>query len=397
MSIILNDQVIAGGDKLPGRNIGELVASTIPLIDSGLHLLDGALVNGQGIYKGFVSYIAALYDSGDYSGLFATEANWQAAIASFGVCGKFVYDSTNNTVRLPKITGITEGTTDLTALGSLVQAGLPSMTSNTTGAHTHTRGTMNITANVYNIPLQSKTVPLVRSGAFYDSSTGGAAEAVKSTAMEDAGTNIDNIGFDASKSWSGATSSNGDHSHTVSWGANTNTVQPQTIKVLYYIVIANTIKTPIEVDINEVATDLNGKADTSLTNVPSDCKVLDGQWVSSSVGLASSYTNAPTTTNTTYSLSTYLPNDNYNYEVLVYAIVRSGATAANYLLLDIQTDLGFNCYISGVQTRTSSTIYSCGSCIVPVGTGRQVIVIANDNNNGAYRLYAKGYRRIGTN
>ena len=48
---------------------------------------------------------------------------------------------------------------------------------------------------------------------------------------------------------------------------NSNTVQPQSTKVLYYIVIANTTKTAIEVDIDEIATDLNGKADTDLSNV----------------------------------------------------------------------------------------------------------------------------------
>jgi hypothetical protein len=47
---------------------------------------------------------------------------------------------------------------------------------------------------------------------------------------------------------------------------NSTTVQPQTIKVLYYIVIANSTKTDIQVDIDEIATDLNGKADTDLTN-----------------------------------------------------------------------------------------------------------------------------------
>ena len=54
------------------------------------------------------------------------EATWQATVAQYGACGKFVYDSTNNTVRLPKVTGIVEGTIDATALGELVEAGLPS-------------------------------------------------------------------------------------------------------------------------------------------------------------------------------------------------------------------------------------------------------------------------------
>ena len=96
------------------RNIGEIVTSTIPLTDAGLHLLDGALLS-YGSYQAFVDYIADLYDSGDYPDLFDTEADWQASVTTYGVCGKFVYDSINNTVRLPKITGFIEGTTDVTA------------------------------------------------------------------------------------------------------------------------------------------------------------------------------------------------------------------------------------------------------------------------------------------
>ena len=73
------------------RNIGEIVTSTIPLTDAGLHLLDGTLLSGSGIYAAFVDYIADLYDSGNYTAIFDTEANWQSAVTQYGVCGKFVY------------------------------------------------------------------------------------------------------------------------------------------------------------------------------------------------------------------------------------------------------------------------------------------------------------------
>ena len=53
-----------------------------------------------------------------------------------------------------------------------------------------------------------------------------------------------------------------------------NTVQPQTIKGYYYIVIATSTKTDIQVDIDEIATDLNGKADTDLTNITNQAKIL---------------------------------------------------------------------------------------------------------------------------
>jgi hypothetical protein len=213
------------------RNIGEIVTSTIPLTDAGLHLLDGSLISGTGAYADFVTYIAGLVST--YPDLFETEADWQTAVTTYGVCGKFVYDSVNNTVRLPKITGIVEGTTDLTALGDLVEAGLP----NITGTWTYFGG------NAYGSDSSLLfTGAIQRDGTASTSKSSGGGSATA--------TGIASI----------------DASRSSSIYGNSNTVQPQTIKVLYYIVIATSTKTNIQVDIDEVTTDLNGKADNDLSN-----------------------------------------------------------------------------------------------------------------------------------
>ena len=213
------------------RNIGEIVQSTIPLTDAGLHLLDGGVIQ-RGSYADFVDYIAGLVST--YPDLFTTEANWQSAVTTYGVCGKFVYDSVNNTVRLPKITGFTEGTTDLTALGDLVEAGLP----NITGSSTYSGNSYGlVTSGAYT------------EGAFYIGST----SRVYSWASAASANVGRDLLFDASRS--------------SSIYGNSTTVQPQTIKVLYYICIATSTKTQIQVDIDEIATDLNGKADVDLSNI----------------------------------------------------------------------------------------------------------------------------------
>jgi hypothetical protein len=360
------------------RNIGEIVASTIPLTDAGLHLLDGALIDGSGSYSAFVEYIADLYNadptasyfaqSGSYEEIWtqpiltsngtmggdsfactqdkaelqsyayklfdgdnSTQWNtwstsspqtgtitiynpvplkitsigiinyynfsaiivsgsddntnwtnisstltsnnlnqtlslnnsnhykyykfvcstssqniasytwsinatyqvslspenwWQQQVSTYGVCGKFVYDSVNNTVRLPKITGFIEGTTDPTALGDLIQAGLP----NITGSGESHNGSLRLMAGAFSTLSTGSSVPANTSGAF-----------------------TEKFDFDASRS--------------SSIYGNSHTVQPQAIKVLYYIVIATTTKTDIQVDIDEIATDLNGKADVDFGNV----------------------------------------------------------------------------------------------------------------------------------
>ena len=157
--------------------------------------------------------------SGRQTSGFVTEEEWQQSITDYGVCGKFVYDSVNNTVRLPKITGIIEGTTDATALGDLVEAGLPQIPDHRHYYHYSERpdgtGWPEFGNQKYG-PTQTDGISYIAPSDIYGKS---------------------------------------------------DTVQPQTIKVLYYIVIATSTKTDIQVDIDEIATDLNGKADVDLTNV----------------------------------------------------------------------------------------------------------------------------------
>lgn len=237
MSLYLGTSPIAVNSS--SRNIGEIIQSTIPLTDAGLHLLDGSLISGSGSYSAFVVYIAGLVSS--YPDLFETEANWQQSVTTYGVCGKFVYDSVNNTVRLPKITGFTEGTIDTTTLGNLTEAGLPNITGKT--------------------------------GAIYSSND----------YITGALTNTTHIGgnYGITPSTSGGTKGRYvelDASNSNSIYGNSTTVQPQAIKVLYYIVIATSTKTNIEVDIDEIATDLNGKADVDLSNVNASGTALASGW-----------------------------------------------------------------------------------------------------------------------
>lgn len=206
------------------RNIGEIITSTVPLSDAGLHLLDGSVIQGSGSYAAFVTYMAGLVSS--YPNCFTDETTWQNTVTSKGACGKFVYNSTANTIRLPKITGFIEGTVDSTALGQLIDAGLPNIT-----------GQFN--AGGHQVSPQT-------SGALYVSAN-----------RQSGNSGNDNyavlFGFDASLS-------------NPIYG-NSPTVQPQSIKVFYYIVVATSVKTNIEVNIDNIATDLNNKVDVAqLTN-----------------------------------------------------------------------------------------------------------------------------------
>lgn len=214
----------SGGSEGSVRNIGEIVQSTVPLSDAGLHLLDGGVISGSGSYSAFVTYVAGLVSG--HSELFTTESDWQTSVTNYGVCGKFVYDSQNNTVRLPKYGSqiISSLPQDITVKGNGKTLGL-------------TDGTNNY--GLSNPPYGSANA-LGFSTDFYDKDVGTTLSAAT----------IANIGKTLGVTTDGSKS-----------GIIANTSDIPTEDCYYYIVIATSTKTQIEVDIDEVMTDLNGKVD----------------------------------------------------------------------------------------------------------------------------------------
>lgn len=137
----------------------------------------------------------------------------------------------STTFNLPKLNdgsfvrGVASG-----SVGTKYSASLPPLTSSSAGAHTHTRGTMNITGRV-----ATETEVQITEGAFskwYNGDDGG---------FQGGRIQPDGFIFDASKSWTGATSSNGAHTHTITNSAgvamNGTTVLPQSVGTSFIIKI----------------------------------------------------------------------------------------------------------------------------------------------------------------
>lgn len=225
------EKVELGGGA--SRNIGEIVASTIPLTDAGLHLLDGSLILGGGIYSAFVDYIASIYDA--TANYFCTESEWQTAVTTYGVCGKFVYDSVNNTVRLPKYSNkiyTQELDTSAPVLGNGIGITLTDGTSNgSIGQFTTTNIATYLSSNRLNVGSAVGTGTDNYSGVLPNNKV---------------------LGLTTDPTKSGI----------IAQLSNITT----SLDGYYYIVIATSTKTDIQVDIDAIATDLNGKADVDLTN-----------------------------------------------------------------------------------------------------------------------------------
>lgn len=197
------------------RFVGEVFSSLVPINDNGVKLLDGSVLEVGGIYDEFINHIVGFKEG--YPNLFCTEEEWNTSISTYGVCGKFVYVE-GASLRLPKITGFIEGTLDATELGNLIEAGLPNITGSS-GAPYYT------------------ALSISDFGAFY-------AEGDYSVPISENGrTQISNVRFDASR--------------LNSTYGKSDTVQPQSIRVYYYIVVANGIKQDVEIDLDNVLTEVN--------------------------------------------------------------------------------------------------------------------------------------------
>jgi hypothetical protein len=252
MSIYKGTTPLAGiaTPHLDTRNIGQIIQATMPLSDAGLHLLDGSLLT-SGSYSAFITYMASMYVSNPE--LFTTEADWQTSVTNYGVCGKFVYDSVNNTVRLPKkssterhlIKSVHNGEAwcDIYSDGWCEQGNSrESMNSDSIKAIDLLVPFVDTNYSVFNIALGSGITGNARSNPMLGTNRT---------------TSGFNLGQDTYADQGGIWEAKG--FVDVSDLGSETTYQ--------YIVIANSTKTEIEVDIDEIATDLNGKADVDLSNV----------------------------------------------------------------------------------------------------------------------------------
>ena len=128
----------------------------------------------------------------------------------------------------------------------------------------------------------------------------------------------------------------------------------------------------------------------------------DGQWVRKDVTVFSS-TTWDSTGAKSYSVTNYLPDNNYIYEVIVCSYATTGATAGDTVAWWAMNQDSKCPQVMGYsRTRTASNTFSSGQGVLPV---RQVngtltlkmnvtgIGASGTGNNG---LYLRGYRRLGT-
>lgn len=256
------------------------------------------------IQTGSLPLIGGVYDRTIYADLWAwaqtqgpyliTESEWQALAEANGGAVPFYSDGDGSTTfRVPALTVYVKGTSSIDAIGDYLADTFAShkhnvsATTNSTGAHTHTRGTMNITG--FEMSGRNQSLPNTVEGAFY-----GVENSDSKTIMvyntTRASTGDYRQGFDASRSWTGETSSNGAHTHTVTiseTAQGSEETRPKTIVGIYCVVAFGYVVSSGEVDLDSVSTLLADTqqaiqdAETSIeeqlaaTNTTIDTKLAD--------------------------------------------------------------------------------------------------------------------------
>ena len=334
---IIDDNVASNKRQ---RTIGEIVYSLFPLTDVTLHLLDGSVIDGTGVYNQFYTFMKNLYDNG-YDKCFTTEADWQSSVTTYDVCGKFVLDTENQTIRLPLVDGFIEGTLVEDEIGDVIAAGLPNITGET---RIYTEYNLNNTDFVNR-----------NKGAFYydmsnDSTTAMGTSTNMATGTYDA---IRQIPFDASRS-------------NQIYG-NSTTVQPQAIKGFYYIVLATDVDLTLSADTDAIINDVTnlqtevGGADyvveyqrpTSENNYRW-YRLYKSGWIEQGGKMTITYT---ANTNTSIPITFLKQMSDTGYTIMLTSSDRSSVHNSNWTYLEgSQTVSGFDgrTYTTGITTTATA-------------------------------------------
>lgn len=127
-----------------------------------------------------------------------------------------------------------------------------------------------------------------------------------------------------------------------------------------------------------------------------DKSELDGFWVGKALTLASSeQINAKATK--TYDLSSYLPDDNNVYEVMVSGRFFSNNVLGNYLDVTCASSILKNVVLARICSRAAGSFDQGISTIIPVGKNRTLSFTNNAPNPSAingFSVYLTGYRKV---
>ena len=277
-----------------------------------------------------------------------TYEEYQSDIDNYGKCVKFGLDTASGKFKVPTIpdgTHIQQAMSD-EELGKSYNAGLP-----------------NITGNFNALQFTSTPQP---TGCFSQ------------------GTNVNNQGGNAGNA-QGSQNFSIDASRSSSIYGNSTTVQPESIALRFFVVVATGAINQSELDWSQYMAGLQGKLNVDCSNLSeAGKKVFDGQWVS----IETTTLLSIKTGTSTVDLSEHLPSDNNNYEIMLLCALDAPNGVAAFISSEILPNKMRVC--APVSDRSLNTVN------FPIGQNRELTIeISGTANAVSFEMY--GYRRLGTN
>ena len=342
------------GEETEFKSGGLPIGTIIPVNATSNYVPDGSLPCDGAEYS--KSQFTDLWNNYLSTSLLntCTYTEYEQDLSTYGQCGKFAIDTANNKFRVPFIKdgAVIQQALTNSELGKSYNAGLPNIT-----------------------------------GSFNGIISWGGTPATSGCVTAAAGKNT-GIGHSGDKHWHYSTASINASLSSSIYG-NSDTVQPNAVALRYFVVVANGQINQSMMDWSAWSSSLQGKANTDLSNLSdSGKKVIDGQWVAKEQELST----ATAVGTYTIDLSSYLPNDNYNYEIIIGVnYYTSNSTDFNVF---ITTSIISNMPIARGNLDARKARYTQ---IIPTGFDRVATLTINDNKMNVLSLIALGYRRIGTN
>jgi hypothetical protein len=269
----------------PNLQVGYIRMTIEPSVPVGELPLFGGIYDRE-TYKDLWDYANSI------QGYVITETAWQQYSSQYnGSVPYFSSGDGSTTFRVPSLKCWVKGANGVEEVGGYlvdtfkVHKHDVSVTSSSSsaGAHTHTRGTMNITGNFY-IQRQSwsgGTAPILSSpgGAFYQGADGGYYGDTADQINRDYSSQ--QAVFDASRTWTGETSSNGGHTHTISSTASEASVgdaetRPKSIVGMYLIRAFGTITNIGSVDLSNVMSNMQTLQTTVNNSISKNDSTISG-------------------------------------------------------------------------------------------------------------------------
>lgn len=215
-------------------------------------------------------------------GYLIEESAWQAKAAANGGNVPFYSKGDGTTTfRVPSLKCWVKGANGIEEVGSYLSAGLPILPDM---SHTHERGTMNITGEITYITAEDGNISdsgYPTTGAF----RWGNENFTQRTVLT-SGAGSRDLSFDASRSWTGETSS-ASLTRTTDIYGNSDTVQPKSIVGMWLVKAYGTVTNVGSTDVAAIAQGLTEletrvvpieKGGTGATTVSAACKALGLDW-----------------------------------------------------------------------------------------------------------------------